>query len=367
MYRVLHYIGGACYGGISAVVVNYYRNIDRNKIHFDIAVTDKYIGRNADILADMGAEIYPVCLKSENRELYTQQIEKILKEGKYDAIHVHGNDTSWYTLRIAKRCGIKRRIAHAHTAGHLGADTFRFRIRQTICQRLNCYYATDLISCGRKAGQFIYGNQILKNPKHTILPNAIDLSHFRYDKNVRGQKRRDIGVDGCFTVGFVGRMAPPKKPETAIEIFKAIKTAIPNAVMVMVGSGPQEKEIKELIESYGLTDSVKILGQRNDVADLYQAFDLYLLTSLYEGFPVAAVEAMATGLPCLLSDTITDELNFGSAIHYLPVRDTDQWAEKAKLYVKDNARESRVSEIKNAGLDISDTATMLEKIYLPEL
>lgn len=364
MFRVLHILGGACYGGISAVVLNYYNNIDRDKIHFDIAVTDKYIGRDASILESMGCKVFPICLKSENLRLYKLQIKEILSNGHYDAIHVHGNDTSWITLRIAKQMGIKTRIAHAHTAGHLGADTIRFKIRQSVCQFLNRRFATNLLSCGKKAGEYIYGKSVTKMRKHIVLPNAIDTKTFSFNPDKRCLIRNSLNLDNSFIIGMIGRLAPEKKPIYAISIFKAIKSKIPNAMLLMAGSGPDEDATKAEVCRLGLDRDVLFLGQRSDVYDLYQALDLYILPSLYEGFPVAAVEAMATGLPCLLSNTITDELKFGSKVHYLPLNNVTMWAEVAQQYISDQDRYSGQAEINNNGLDIRDTAKQLEKIYL---
>lgn len=364
MYNVLHVLGGACYGGISAVVLNYYSNIDRTKIHFDIAVTDKYIGRHANILESMGCRVFPICLKSENLKLYKSQVKEIFGKGNYDAVHVHSNDTSWITLRIAKQMGIKTRIAHAHTAGHLGSDTIKFKIRQTVCQFLNRHFATNLLSCGKKAGEFIYGETGTKMRKHTILPNAIDTERFSFNPDKRRQMRRCLNLDNSFIVGMIGRLAPPKNTIYAISIFKAIKDKIPNAKLLMAGSGPDEEATKADACRLGLEQDVLFLGQRSDVYYLYQALDLYILPSLYEGFPVAAVEAMSTGLPCLLSDTITDELKFGAKVHYLPLNNVSLWGDIAKQYVVDQDRYSGQTEIKMNGLDIKDTAKQLEHIYL---
>lgn len=132
----------------------------------------------------------------------------------------------------------------------------------------------------------------------------------------------------------------------------------------MAGSGPDEGATRAEVRRLGLDNDVMFLGQRSDVYDLYQALDLYMLPSLYEGFPVAAVEAMATGLPCLLSDTITDELQFGSKVHYLPLNKESVWAEVAQKYIVYQDRFSGQQEIKKHGLDIRDTANQLERIYL---
>lgn len=364
MYRVLHVMGGACYGGISAVVLNYYSNMDRGKIHFDIAVTDKYIGRNARLLEELGCKIFPICLKSENRRLYESQIGKLLREGNYDAIHVHGNDTSWFTLRLARRAGMKVRIAHAHTAGHLGGDSLRFRIRQSLCQFLNRHYSTNLISCGRKAGEYMYGKRGTEMRKHFVLPNAVDTALFSFKADVREKMRNDMGLDQYFVVGMIGRVDSEKNPIQGIQIFDEIRKRIPNARLLMVGSGECLEKVRAEVDRLGLNDDVLFLGHRSDVNDLYQALDLYLLPSLYEGFPVAAVEAMATGLPCLISDRVTDELSFGKLVRYLPLNDNKAWGKASEEFLTPVDRSEGLTEIRVHQLDIRDSAKTLENFYL---
>lgn len=364
MIRVLHIVGAAVYGGISTVVLNYYNNINRSKIHFDIVVTDRYIGRNAKALEKMGCTIYPICLKSENINLYTSQLTKIIKEGNYNVIHVHGNDTSWVSLRIAKKLGIRTRIAHAHTAGHLGANNLRFRVRQSICQFFNRYYATNLLSCGKNAGEFIYGRNGVKSKKHMVLPNAIDVSRFSFNFDKRQEIRSVLKLHNKFTVGMIGRVAPPKNTVYAISLFKAIKDKVANAKLLIIGDGPDMVKTKAEVERLKLDDDVLFLGQRSDVYDLFQALDLYLLPSLYEGFPVAAVEAMATGLPCLLSDTITNELSFGENIHYLPLSNPDVWGTVASQYSNLHLdRSLGHQEVQDNSLDITKVSKKLEELY----
>lgn len=365
MIRVLHVVGAAIYGGMSTVVLSYYKNIDHSRIHFDIVVTDRYIGRNAKTLEEMGCTIYPICLKSENISLYTSQLTKIIKEGNYNVIHVHGNDTSWVSLRIAKRLGVQTRIAHAHTAGHLGTNNLRFRIRQLICQYLNRHYSTHLLSCGKKAGEFIFGKTGVKSKKHMVLPNAIDVSTFSFCPDKRQEIRDALQLHDKFIVGMIGRVAPPKNTVYAISLFKAIKDKVANAKLLMIGDGPDIIQTKAEVEKLGLDEDVQFLGQRSDVYDLYQAMDLYLLPSLYEGFPVAAVEAMTTGLPCLLSDTITDELNFGKNVHYLPLGNPDAWGIVASQYIKPHHdRFQGQREVQDNNLDITKVSKKLEELYI---
>ena len=363
MYKVLHLMGGADIGGISSVVVNYYTHIDRTQIHFDIATTTNKYGINAEKLNHLGAIFFRVTLKSIDRKAFKQDLKKILIANDYDAIHVHENHTSWVALQVAKECGIKCRVAHAHTAG---PQSFypKLLLKQFIGKVLNAYYATNLIACGQKAGEFIFGRFNMSKSKAIILPNAIDTQKFSYDEIVRQKIRTELRIENRFVVGMVGRVASPKNNVGSLALFKAIKRRIPNAIFLIVGDGEDMPKLKKAICISNLQNDVVCLGSRNDVNQLFQAFDIYILPSFYEGFPVAAVEALATGLPVLLSDTITRELEFGSAVRYLPLNDHESWANAACEFIHDEARINRVSEIERNGLDIRQTSLLLQNLYL---
>ncbi len=364
--KVLHVMAGADAGGISSVVVNYYSHINRSKIHFDVALTTNADGINGQRLRSLGANIYKIALKSIDREAYVNDIKTLLIMGKYDAIHVHENDTSWVALKAAKEIGLKIRIAHAHTAGSLSFSLYQ-RLRKWSGYILNAYYATCLIACGKKAGIYTFGKINIKTKGVTVLPNAIDTELYSYNENLRGQVRGELGIKDKFVVGMVGRVTPEKNNVQAISIFNEIQKEISNAILVMAGDGEDMLKTKMAIDKLYLSDKVLCLGNRSDVSRLLQAYDVFILPSLYEGFPVAAVEAMATGLPVLLSNTITPELSFGASVRYLSLSNDKAWAYAAKEFVNDNGRESRQCELKNNGLDIRNTASMLENIYLQHL
>lgn len=361
MIKVLHVMAGADAGGISSVVLNYYKYINKEKIHFDVAITLDIIGLNGRRLMELGVKIYKIPLKSKDITLYKAELKKLLLENKYDAVHVHENETSYVALKLAKELGIPCRIAHAHTASPY--TSVKGEIRRLSGCILNAKYATNIIGCGKLAGERIFGRSNMKSKKAFVLPNSIDTDVFCYDSKIREETRKELSVNNKYVVGMVGRIAPPKNNVYAIELFKQIKEKIENAVLVIAGNGPDEKDMLETIKEKGLEQDVIYLGRRDDVNRLYQAYDIYFLPSLFEGYPVAAVEAMAAGLPVMLSDTITRELEFGSAVNYISLNEKKEWAEVALRYVKDTERSKRADEVKRNGLDIHDTVDLLEKIY----
>lgn len=362
MIKILHVLAGADVGGISTVVLNYYSFIDKQKFHFDLAITADKIGLNGKKMQDMGANIYKLPLKSKGLKAYEKQLEKIIKENSFHAIHVHDSETSYVTLRIAKKNGIPCRIAHAHTASpYIGLKSNLRRISGCI---FNSIFATDIVGCGKLAGEKIFGKWNMKSKKATILPNAIDTEKFYFNDEDRKKMRKELSVEEKFVIGMVARISYAKNIPYAIELFEKIKDKISNACLIIAGSGEDEEKLKYVINRSKYCNDILFLGRRSDADKLYQAFDLYFMPSLYEGFPVAGVEAMATGLPILLSDTITTELEFGSAVKYLPLNDKDAWVESAFSFLHDNYRKQRTHEVKNNGLDIRNTVATLEQIYL---
>lgn len=364
MYRVLHIMAGADAGGISTVVLNYYRVLDRTKIHFDIAVTTDMIGQNAAEMEKLGAKIYRLPLKSTGLKVFDSALTELLKSGNYQAVHVHENETSYIALRIAKKVGIPQRIAHAHTSSPY--VSLKGELRRLSGCILNYHYASNVIGCGQLAGERVFGRFNMKRSKACVLPNAIDNEKFRFDEQTREEVRRELGVDGKFVVGMVGRLSEQKNYGRALEIMKEYHKINPDVILLCAGNGELEDEIRTSISENKMGDYVRLLGRRSDVNRLYMGFDALLMPSKYEGFPVAAVEAVGAGLPVMLSDTITKELKGCHGVFYLPLSDINPWLNKLE-FIRREFTSSRIDgqeELKKNGLDIHDTAKQLENIYL---
>ncbi len=362
MLRVLHIMAGADAGGISTVVLNYYRFMDRTQFHFDIAVTTNQVGQNAREFEQLGAKIYQIPLKSNGIRAYENAISELLNNNHYDAIHVHENDTSYVALRVAKKNGIKQRFAHAHST--YPSINIKSKIKRVTGAWLNCYYATKVIGCGLLAGERMFGKAGINGRKGIILPNAIDTQRFNYNEDIRNSMRDELKLIDKYVVGMVGRLSPEKNHFFALDLFHKYHNINPDAALLLVGNGELENEIQNEIDRRSMQDYVKLLGRRSDVDKLYQAMDILIMPSHFEGFPVTAVEAMATGLPVLMSDQITSELRFGKAVRYISLKDIDTWMDTMQSFMYDSNRKDRCSEPAENGLDIRQTAKQLESIYL---
>ena len=362
MIKVLHITGSVDVGGVSSVILNYYKFINRNVVSFDIAITTNNDGINGKHLRNLGANIYKIALKSANRKQFEKDIETLIYKNKYDIVHVHGNYTSWVALRVAKRCGVKVRIAHAHTAVQKG-ESIREKLKRVTGFFLNSYYSTSMIACGKMAGDYVFGRINMLRRKSIILPNSVDVEHYKYNEKIRHEVIASLNLENKFVVGIVGRISPEKNVLYGVDIFKSIKEKISNSILVVVGDGGEMDNLKRKIVDDNLESDVLCLGKRDDVNRLLQAFDLLIMPSLYEGFPVVAVEAMASGLPVLLSDRITKELDFGSAVRYLPLNNKNNWADAASEFINDSKRGKRTMEVIDNGLDIRYTVDSLMNLY----
>lgn len=365
MIRVLHIMACSDVGGISTVVLNYYRFLDRTQIQFDIALTVPEIGRNARELQALGAKIHFLPLKSEGIGAFLTALRKLLETEAYDAVHVHESETCYVALMVAGQMGIPCRIAHAHTASPW--EGVKGELRRLSGCLLNYPASTHVIGCGELAGERVFGKWNMRRPKAVVLPNAIDTQRFVYDEEARRQLRAEWNLEGKLVLGMVGRLCVEKNYPFALELVAKLRQEHPACKLVIVGDGEEREAIEGKIQALDISDHVLLLGKRSDVHRVYQAFDIFLLPSFTEGYPVAAVEALSAGLPALLSDAVTGELRFGTAVEYLPLKEPQKWLEAIHRWEGDTGRQARQSEPAEHGLDIRTCAKRLETIYLEDI
>ena len=365
MINVLHIINGADLGGISSMILNYYKNIDRNAFHFDFIYSiDEPLGHNGHELEKLGANFFYVPKKSAGLKKHIDGIKKIIKAGNYDAIHVHSGLTSYVALSVAKKSGIKIRVAHAHNAVK-NIRGLRNKLKRFLGNYLIKFYASCMVACSRDAAVYTFGDKSLKNLNLKILPNSIDSKKYIYSEDERVKIRKELNIgDKDFVIGSVGRMTPEKNQIFLLQVFKVLSGEDKSAKLLLVGDGPDKEVIKDFIKKEHLEEKVFLTGQRTDVNAILSSFDVYAMPSLYEGFPVAGLEAAANGLPIVLSDTITKELSFVKNIHYLSLCDDKRkWVDIIELCKGESRNDSAVADIIENGFDIVSSAKILQKIY----
>lgn len=364
--RIAHIIGKWVGGGVEAVVMNYYRHIDHAKIQFDFICDSDSTNIPYDEIEKLGGK---VILVSPYQHIisYLKELKMILKEGKYKIVHSHINALSVFPLYAAKKVGVPIRIAHSHSTTN--KKEWKKNLLKQMLRPFSKKYATDYICCSELAGRWLFGDKAYDNGEVYLLNNAIDLDKFAYDENVRKAKRKELKIsDDTLVIGHIGRFVAQKNHTFLIDIFNELHKQNKNSLLLLAGQGPLIDEIKNKVNDLNLTESVKFLGQRNDVNELYQAFDVFLLPSLYEGLPVVGVEAQAAGCLSILSDDMTKETKVLNSTKFISLNENASfWANKILSSNKKFVRKNSINEMTNNNFNIKNEAKKIENKYLKEV
>lgn len=359
--RVLQIVGLACNGGVEAVVLNYYRHMDKSKVQFDFVAHKNPAENFVAEVKKGGGRLYEVTPYNKNIFAFTHEIYQIIKDGHYDIVHSNMNSMSGFPLFAAWLAGAKVRILHNHTtdAKTEGLRTILKRVLRPFAKMFaNRYWA-----CSNLAGEWMYGKKAVQSGKITIIPNAIDLEKFAFNSDKRKSLRKKLGLDDKFVLGHIGRFVYPKNHSFLIDVFAEVVRVKPEARLMLVGDGELRKTIEEKVVNLSLQDKVLFLGNRNDVADLYNAMDIFLLPSHYEGLPVVGVEAQANGLKCVMSDQVTEECQLTDNVYFISIN------QKAKKWVDEIVKtkieydRNGIENVKKAGFDIRESSRMLKNVY----
>ena len=355
--RIAQIMGKMDNGGVEAVIMNYYRNIDRSKVQFDFIVDSdsKFIPR--DEIESLGGRIY-IVPPYQKLGKYIPALVKLFKQNNYQIVHSNINTLSVFPLFAAKKAGVPIRIAHSHSTAAKGET--KKNILKYILRPFSKVFATHYVACSEYAGEWLFGKKATVSGKVTIFNNAIDLNKFKFDENVRNEVRKELGIEDKFVIGHVGRFCFQKNQEFLIDIFEEVHRRDPNSVLLLIGDGEDREKIENRIKNmYG----VFLLGNRTDVDRLYQAMDVFVLPSQYEGLPVVGVEAQASGLPCILSDRMTSETKMSTNVCFLSIdKGVRIWTDEI-LKHKNNDRKKTADDIRENGFDISQQGNKLVDYY----
>ena len=364
MLRVLHSVSNMARAGIETMLMNYYREIDRNQIQFDFLANKPVPGEYDEEIRSMGGRVFvSPGLNPVHFLRYKRYVADLLNENPdIKIIHAHNEAMGYYALQSAKEAGLRIRIAHAHNTQIIRDYKYPLKL---ICKQLLPGAATDYWSCGRDAGIYYYG-EMRWNASGFILHNAIDVSKFAFLQEVRERQRQLYGLEKCFVIGHVGRFNVQKNHSRLLDIFSEITKTVPNARLVLIGTGELEQPVKEKARAMEILDKILFLGQMADVSEWYQAMDCFVLPSLFEGLPVVGIEAQAAGLPCVFSDRVTDEVLLSPGAHRISLRAEDaEWGREIITAKQSGTDRTQAMDIiRQAGYDIHTEARKLQEIYL---
>lgn len=363
--RVLHVIGIMNRGGAETMIMNLYRNIDRTKIQFDFVENTDQPAAFDEEIQSLGGRIYRCPhYNGKNHIAYCKWWNRFFDahQDEYAVVHGHLGSTAAIYLSIAKKHGVYA-IAHSHNTnlmkspGDLLYALFAFPTR---------FIADYFFTCSREAGSSRYGKKISSDETRcTVLPNAIDTDKFIFNEILRQQMRASLGItESQLVIGNISRFAEQKNHLFLIDIFEKIHEKTPDAVLLLVGDGERRPQIEAYISEKNLRSNVILTGVQSNTWDYYQVMDVFLMPSLYEGLPVAMVEAQTAGLPCCVSTTVPREAAITDLVQFHSLGDSaGKWCSWVLECAKRPRRNMKV-ELQKAGYDISATSKWLENFYL---
>ncbi|MEK0217868.1 glycosyltransferase [Bifidobacterium mongoliense] len=310
------------YGGIESVIMSYYRAIDKTRFQC-VFLANTPVMAYEDEIAQLGGIVIHVPARHQHPVEFYRSVHTFFRN------HAHEYSAIWFNccslanisyLSFAKRYGIAKRIVHCHNAQN-GEGKLR-GVLHALNRRRVRGVATDFWSCSNEASVWFYGDDFKNLTEYKFIPNTIDPNKFAYSSTTRRETRHELGVaDTSIVIGNVARLEPQKNPAGLVRIFSELHKVDPRYQLFLIGKGELEEGIRSYVGEHGLRDDVHFLGIRHDIADLYQAMDMFMLPSLFEGFPVTLLEAQDNGLPTVLSSTITEEIDINDNLLRIDIKD----------------------------------------------
>ncbi|RDW20402.1 glycosyltransferase family 1 protein [Oceanobacillus chungangensis] len=360
--RVLHVVVNMNRGGAETLIMNLYRNMDLEKVQFDFLTCKE--GVFDQEIINMGGKVHRISYVTEvGHSGYIRELKEFFKKHpEYTIVHSHMDKMSGLVLNAAAKADIPVRIAHSHNTsseGGIASKVYKWYAGNHITSS-----ATHLYACSEAAANWLFRN---KSKMATILNNGIEADKFRFSKENRHAIRESLGIEkDALILGHVGRFAYQKNHSYLLNIFEGVKHRIPNAYLLLAGDGPLKEKVMAKSSELYLDKNVKFLGIREDIDALLQAFDMFIFPSIHEGLPVTLIEAQGAGLPCVISDNITKEVDLGMGlVHSISLQNKGLWINKISNLAKNlPLRESNEDVLLQKGFDIRKTADITQTAYL---
>lgn len=357
--------GSKNFGGVSAFLLNLYRNIDREKINFDFLTPNKttYEKYRSEIEECKG-KIYEFGINSSSykgKKKLQKELSVFLSEHEYDIIQVNSGVLS-FNCMVAKTCrkysnaGI---IVHSHNNG--GRSSFKEMLSAPFKKKV-VKNADKLLACSRSAAEYMFPEKEALNDT-IVIKNGIDTQKFAFSPEVRQKLRRELGIENKYVVGNVGRFMPQKNHSFMLDVFSKLVKKEPDAVLMLIGEGELTEEIKRKANDLGIKDKVMFMGLKQDIENYYQAMDVFFLPSVFEGLGIVNIEAQAAGLHCVVSDKVPPDADAAGMIKYLSLSAPEEEWINALLEHRNDPREDGSKKIEAAGFDIISTCRNMTEIY----
>lgn len=318
-------------GGLDTYLLHFMDAVRNEDTQIDL-LTNKAEPKLKVYLAERRSRLFEIANLWHPVRQFRQVRYLIRKEG-YDIVYLNiSTSMDMIAAFAAKSCGVPRRILHSHSGGNDCENVKKrvmFNILQRICRKILYRAGNEFYACSKTAGFWMYPKKIVESKAFGVIYNAVDRKSFVYRLEVRKEVRKDLGLENKFVVGHVGNFCYQKNHEFLIRIFKEVHDREPEAVLLLAGRGVRYQQIQEQVREAGLMECVFFLGWRKDVDRLFEAMDVFLLPSNFEGLPTVGIEAQCTGVPCVMSDSITREVKITDRCDFISLKKSPKyWAEK---------------------------------------
>lgn len=369
--RVVHITSNiSIKSGIMSVLMNYYRNINREKIQFDFIYFDEREDTYEDEIKKLGGKIYKINTPKHPYK-FRENLKNILIniECKKKIVHIHEVFLSLFFFDLKRITRIKRIIIHSHVTKF--SDKKFNSLRNRVLGIGNNFISDTLCACSLDAGLKIFGKKFKK--EGVIINNAIDLKKFYYNKELQKKLREKLGIENKYVIGHIGGFTPQKNHTFILDIFKEVLNQEQDSILILIGTGYLKERIKLKCQKLHIENNVIFLdlGKKNNVNEIMNIFDVFLFPSIYEGLGVVLVEAQATGIPCIFSDVIPKEVNIlkeNNKVLSLSLN-KKYWAEELlKLNAQKIKRDNILikEQIDRDGYNIETEIKKLEEFYLKD-
>lgn len=355
-------VGRMMGGGVEATVMNHYRHIDHKRVQFDFIVQDDSTVVPVKEIESLGGRVFTIP-SYKHLPQYMKACERLFRELHPVIVHSHMNSLSVFPLKAAKSAGVLVRIAHSHSTSN--PREYAKTAMKMALRPFSKVYPTHFAACSTYTARWLFGDRLVDTGAVRIIRNAIEPQAFAFSSSIRAIKRAELDVsDDQLVIGQVGRMCFQKNQLFTLDVFAELLKQRPDAVLVLVGDGDMMDEVRSRIHQLGIGQSVRVLGVRNDMNELYSGFDVLSFPSQYEGLGMAAVEAQAAGLPVICSNHVPEEADLiPELVRFLPLSLHDWVGSLANMQIHDDRR-STAAIIEKAGYDIEDSAKQLGDWYI---
>lgn len=357
------------FGGLNLVALRLQQALDKEKFECTFCVRESDEKETMeDYVRSTGVRII---YHPKNRQSYVESYrfyKELFAKEHFDIIHSHYPFYSAVPVLAAHKAGIKHIFVHSHFSKHLYnnfnpvkqlmVDAYRYVSRLILCR-----YATKIIACSVPSGEYLVGKKGFERHGY-ILNNAIETDKFSYDTQARADIRSELGIENKLVLGHVGALYYLKNQSFIIDVFNELLKSCPDSALVLVGAGEDMDMLKEKSKSLNIADKVVFTGLRDDVEKILSAMDCMIFPSLHEGFPLTLVEAQASGLPCVVSSTVTDKVKLNSNVTFMSLDDAPgAWADAALALCSQKREDIDLTTLLGE-FDIRQCVKRLEELYV---